>query len=159
MRQGVTCWGTAERTSWRPKTPQINLCIVIIIMIIIFFLSGFHLLINARSQKTSCALPCTCTWSTQYTLAGTFVLDACYDTLFLLLLLPVSCRRMRERENKAQAHHTSTYFHTRRVSTQLSFVFATQRVCWRVLRIPLCSDSVNCPYQRSSLQPRQRKLY
>ena len=30
---------------------------------------------------------------------------------------------------------------------------------WRILRIPLrYSDSVSCPYQRSSLQPRQRKL-
>ena len=59
-------------------------------------------------------------------------------------------------KNKALAHHTSTYFHTRRVSISLS--------CFRsptLAGAPFgshCRYSVSCPYQWSSLQPRQRKL-
>ena len=55
---------------------------------------------------------------------------------------------------KALAHHTSTYFHTRRVSISLS--------CFRSSTLagaPFGSHrrySVSCPYQWSSLQPRQR---
>ena len=59
-------------------------------------------------------------------------------------------------ENNALAHHTSTYFHTRRVSIELN--------CFRsptLAGAPFgshCRYSVSCPYQWSSLQPRQRKL-
>ena len=59
-------------------------------------------------------------------------------------------------KNKALAHHTSTYFHTRRVSIELS--------CFRsptLAGAPFGSHrrySVSCPYQWPSLQPRQRKL-
>ena len=69
---------------------------------------------------------------------------------FLFFIL----RRMGQ--NKAQAHHTSTYFHTRRVSIELS-CFRNPTVAGASFGSH-CSDSVSCFYQRSSLQPRQRKL-
>ena len=59
-------------------------------------------------------------------------------------------------KNKAQAHHTSTYFQTRRVSIKL-----------KCLRNPALagvffgshySDSVSCPCRPSSLLPQRRKL-
>ena len=59
-------------------------------------------------------------------------------------------------ENIASAHHTSTYFYTRRVSISLS--------CFRsptLAGAPFgshCRYSVSCPYQWSSSQPHQRKL-
>ena len=61
-------------------------------------------------------------------------------------------------KNKALAHHTSTYFHTRRVS-----IFNSDR-CFRIPTLAgapfgsQCRYSVSCPYYWSSLQPRQRKL-
>ena len=62
-------------------------------------------------------------------------------------------------KNKALAYHTSTYFHTRRVSIKLS--------CFRsptLAGAPFGSHrrySVSCPYQWSPLQPRQhsKKIY
>ena len=59
-------------------------------------------------------------------------------------------------KNKALAHHTCTYFHTRRVSVSVS--------CFRsptLAGAPFGSHrrySVSCHYQWSSFQPRQRKL-
>ena len=69
-------------------------------------------------------------------------------TLFCFFIL----RRMGK--NKALAHHTSTYFHTRRVSIQLH--------CFRsptLAGAPFgshCRYSVSCPYQWSSLQAIRR---
>ena len=54
-------------------------------------------------------------------------------------------------KNKALAHHTSTYFHTRRVSIQLSR-FRSPTLAGAPFGSH-CRYSVSCPYQWSSLQP------
>ena len=77
-----------------------------------------------------------------------------FDCLFFIFILML--RRMGK--NEAQAYHTSTYFLSAcRVSISLS--------CFRSPTLAgapfgsYCRDSVSCPYQWSSIQPRQRKLY
>ena len=47
-------------------------------------------------------------------------------------------------KNKAQAHHTSTYFHTRRVSI-LPQLLSQPSASWRVLRIPRLTISSDVP--------------
>ena len=77
-----------------------------------------------------------------------------FHTSFFFSCFFFILRRMGK--NKALAHHTFTYFQTRRVSIYLS--------CFRsptLAGAPFgshCRYSVSCPYQWSSLQPRQRKL-
>ena len=61
-------------------------------------------------------------------------------------------------QNKSQAHHTSTYFHRRRVSIKLNCIRNPALLIAKVSFGSYLSDSVSCPYQRSLLLLRQRKL-